>query len=294
MPVSGLLSFENGVLTMSGSNGYSQFIDGKWQPRPAPDRTQPVSADAIAAPPESFPGDKGTCRIFLSDRANTLWAGNPEELYRGVDDFWVRFPTIGTPLFASVYITQVLIDGSGDLWFVMSNGPSPQLAHYHDGANAPTIEWQKPPPAVTTANRAVFYCKVPQIKERQAVLRYRVDEGPWRQIATAARNQEIVLENLPNGKHKIEARAYDDLLRSSRLLTSVFEVQRDYGAEIKDLIPQLKDPKKREAAVRELAAIGRPAAPALTEQMINADSQLQWWIRAILDEISRNEKEKGK
>jgi hypothetical protein len=129
---------------------------------------------------------------------------------------------------------------------------------------------------------------------KTAVLRYRLDEGPWRQMAAAARNQEIVLENLPNGKHKIEARTYDDLLRSSRLLTSFFEVQRDYCAEIKDLIPQLKDSNKQEAAVRALASIGQPAAPALKEQMINADSQLRWWIQAVLDEISRNEKEKGK
>lgn len=100
------------------------------------------------------------------------------------------------------------------------------------------------------------------------------------------------MENLLNGMHKIEVRAYDHLLRSSPLLTSTFEVRRDYAAEVRDIISQLSDPNKREAAARALVLIGRPAVPALTAQIEKANSQLRWWIQAILDEIDRKEKER--
>ena len=126
------------------------------------------------------------------------------------------------------------------------------------------------------------------------MLRYRVDEEPWQKTSSAAPLQEIVVENLPNGLHKIEVRAYDALLRISPLLTSTLEVRRDYDAEVKILIPQLNDFNKRGAAARALESIGPPAVPALTAQKEKADSQLRWWIRAILEEIGRKEKREGK
>jgi len=97
---------------------------------------------------------------------------------------------------------------------------------------------------------------------------------------------------LTNGMHKVEVRAYDGMLRSSRLLTSAFEVKRDYDADIKDLIMQRSDSSKREAAARALVAIGKPAVPALTDRMEKADSKLRWWLQAILDEIAQKDKRK--
>jgi hypothetical protein len=287
----GMLSFENGVLTMGDPNGYFQFIEGKWQPRSEPTArssgVQPFSADAIAAPPEDFPGDRSRCRIFLSDAANTLWVGNLDELYRGTENEWVRFPTIGTPLFTATYLTQVLVDDSGDLWFVMNNMPFPQLAHYRGGGKAPTMEWIKAPPTMTKTAKIELSCRVSGSMDARAVLRYRVDEGIWRKIPLASFRQQIAVDNLPNGMHKVEIRAYDALLRSSLPLVAAFEVKRDYDVEIKDLILQLGDSNKREAAARALALIGRPAVPALTAQKEKVDSQLRWWIQAVLDEISR-------
>jgi hypothetical protein len=297
-PIVGVLSFENGVLTMGDSSGYFQFIGGKWQSRMEPiarnSGGQAFSADDISAPPEDFPGDRSRCRIFFSDAANTLWVGNTDELYRGMDHEWARFPTIRTPLLAAVYMTQALIDDSGDMWFVMNNGQFQQLAHYYGGGKAPTMEWIKEPPAVTQTARIELSCRVSGSTDDRAVLRYRVDEGPWRKIPPASFRQQIAVFNLPNGIHKVEIRAYDSLLRSSRPLVAAFEVKRDYDTEIKDLILQLGDSKKREAAARALASIGRPAMPALMAQKEKADSQLRWWIQAVLDEISRSEKTEAK
>jgi hypothetical protein len=312
------LAFENDVLTIHDLSGNYQLLEGNWRLPPGQiagslSLGMPSPFAAMAAP-ASFPGDRSRCRIFLRDKTNMLWAGNPEELYHGVDDTWVRFPTIGTPLSGAVYLTRILTDGSDDLWFVLNNGPFSQLVHYHDAGKAPIIEWVAPPPAVAKTARTEFSCRVSQRKNGSTILRYRIDEGDWRQISPTAAKQQIAVENLPDGTHKVEVRAYDEKLRPSRLLTSKFEVRRppdrvqspiikapqpptpnmevrrDYDREIKDLILQLRDANKRESAARALVSIGSPAAPALTAQKEKADSQLRWWIQAVLDEISRNEK----
>jgi hypothetical protein len=286
----GPLYFENGALTVDGLNQSSQFKEGRWGPKARISETRSPSDGITPVLMGNFPGDRSRCRIYIKDTANVIWAGNPGELYRGLEDIWVRFRTIGTPLSSATYLTQVLTDDAGELWFFLNIGQSAQLAHYRYRGNSSTIEWATPPPAVIKTGRITFACRVPRVSEGRVVLRYRVDEEPWRQFASTARQPEIVVENLLNGMHKIEVRAYDNLLRASPPLTSTFEVRRNYAGDVHDLIPQLNDPNKREAAARALVAIGRPAVPALTDQREQADARIQWWIRAILDEIGMNEK----
>jgi hypothetical protein len=291
------LFFENGILTARYSKGYYQFMEGQWKLRSeemvrSTDMQPPAVRGPKVVPPVSFPGDKDRCTIWFKDTADTVWMGNSEELYRGMEDAWVRFPTIGTPLFAAENIASARMDESGDLWFALQNGTFSQLAHYRDSGKTAALEWLKPPAAMITTSRAVFSCRVSETMDGRSMLRYRVDGGAWKQIPLTASQQEIVVENLPNGMHKVEMRAFDELLQLSRLLSSTFEVQHDYGADIKDLIPQLSDSSKREAAARSLVAIGKSAVPALTDRMEKADSRLRWWIQAILDEIGRNENRK--
>jgi hypothetical protein len=289
------LSIEDGVLTIRYGSGCFQFIEGQWQlqsEQAARGRVAPPLSDRSAkyVPPESFPGDKGRCSISLKDAVDLTWAGNPEELYRGLEDVWVRFPTIGTPLFAAENIPDVLMDGSGDLWFVLQNGPSTQLAHYRGVGKTPTLEWRKPPASLIKTAKTVFSCRVLQSMEGRTLLRYRIDGGSWRKTSLTDPRPEIVVENLPNGMHQVEMRAFDALLRSSQPLTAAFEVKRDYQAEIKDLISQLNIPHKREDAARAMVSIGSPAVPMLTAQKEKADSEIRWWLQAVLDEIGRNEK----
>jgi translation initiation factor 2B subunit (eIF-2B alpha/beta/delta family) len=222
--------------------------------------------------------------------ANTSWMGNLEELYRGMKDKWVRFPTRGTPLFTATHLSNVLIDGSGDMWFVLHNGMSTQIAHSLNSGNALTLEWKTSPAVIVKAARTEFSCRVSQKINGRVELLYRIDEGAWKQFGLIDSQQPLVVENLPNGMHKIEVRAYDEIFRASQPLTAAFEVKRDYNEEIQDLISQLRDIERREAAARTLIAIGKQAVPVLKDQLEKADSSSQWWIRAILDEIGRTDK----
>jgi hypothetical protein len=293
------LSFVNGVLTARFRSGDYQFIEGQWKPRSG--AVQPYSTEfppggrgVSAALPNSLPGDKSRLTISLRDTVDTSWMGNPEELYRGIEDLWIRFPTAGTPLFAAEHLSNVLVDGLGDLWFVLQNGASTQLAHYVSRGKAPTLEWARPPASAIGTAQAIFLCRVRGMEGR-GQLRYRSDGGIWRQIPLAFPEQEIALKSLSNGIHSIEARAYDELLRSSQSLIFVFEVKRDYEAEIRDLVSLLRssDFNQRETVARALVSIGRPAVPALTALKEKAESDLRWWIQAILEEIDRNAKSKN-
>jgi hypothetical protein len=208
-------------------------------------------------------------------------------LYRGVDDVWMRFPTTGTPLLTAERLSQVLVDGTGDIWFVLKFGSSRKLARYHERGDAPTLEWGKPPASIVTASKMVLSCRIFPNAAGRSLLRYRIDGEGWRQVSMTSSQQDIVVENLLDGPHQIEASALNELWRASKPLYFAFEVKRNYEIEVKDLILQLKDPEKREAVARALAAIGKPGVPALKNQMEKADSQQQWWIRAILGEINR-------
>ena len=291
--------FDDGVLIGRFRGEYYQWIAGRWQPKsgqtaragvalPLSITRSPDGRGPAIIPPASFPGSKGRCTLSLHDNVDTTWLGSSDELYRGIEDLWVRFPTVGTPLFAAGRLSGVLVDGAGDLWFVLRNGDLTQLAHYTSRGRAPTLEWAQAPASTTSTAKVRLTCHV-QNMQGQGLLRYRSDEGAWRQVPLASPQQEIVVENLPNGAHKVEVRVYDELLRSSQSLTCAFEVKRDYDAEVRDLIPLLgsSDFSQREAVARTLVSIGRPAAAALTAQKEKATPDQLWWIQAVLDEIGR-------
>jgi len=275
-------AFVDGILTAPFPTGYYQYIDWQWKP-------QPWKIARNDASPR-FPGDAHKITVSRRDTAGTLWMGNPDELYRGIEDMWVRFPTRGTPLFAAERLSNIWVDAAGDLWFVIENTSAIQLAHFSFHGRAPTLEWTKPPQSVINMGKAVFSCRVQGI-EGPTMLRFRSDGDSWHRIQSAASMQPIVLENLTNGKHTVEVCAYDKFLRPSKPLTWTFEVMRDYDAEARELILLLesRDFIQRESAARALVSIGRPALPELTVRIEKASESVRWWLQAIVDEISRNE-----
>jgi hypothetical protein len=290
------ISFVERFLTVQFRSGQYQLIEGQWKPRSGV--AQPYSngfaaegSGASRIPPDSFPGDKSRITISLRDEVDTSWMGNLEELYRGIGDVWTRFPTTGTPLFAAERLSDVLVDGSGDLWFVFQDALSRRLARYLSRGKAPALEWAKTPDLQIGKAQAVFSCRV-QRMEGRGWLRYRKDGEAWRQGPLTSSEQEIVLDNLTNGPHDVEIRAYDELLRPSQSLKVAFEVKRDYQVEIRDLISLIKsyDLNQRETAARALVSIGPAAVPALTNLKEKAEPDLRWWIQAILDEIDRNKR----
>jgi hypothetical protein len=286
------LFFEKGIMTARFGDGYYQFVERQWRPYAGKTAVNYValpspSENSGLVSPANFPGDKSRFTISIRDTINLSWMGNPEELYRGAGDLWVRFPTAGTPILSAERLSKVLANGSGDIWFVLQVGPSMKLAHYRERGDAPTLQWGKPPASIVETSKMVFYCRILPNTTGRSLLRYRLDGEGWRQVSMTSSQQEFAVDNLLDGPHKIEVYALNELLRPSQPLYFTFEVKRNYEPEIKDLILQLKNPERREAAARALAAIGKPAIPALTNQLEKADSQQQCWVRAILDEINR-------
>ncbi len=283
--------FADGVLTILARDGYQRLIEGQWQPAvgPVAASSRPALPSGVPeSPPENFPGSKSRVIISLRDNVDTQWLGSPEELYRGIEDAWVRFPTAATPLIAAERLSAVLVDGMGDLWFVLPDSRGVQLARYACHGVAPTLEWAQTPAATVATARIELACRIQGLKG-QGLLRYRSDGGAWQRVAGEPVPQQIVVENLPNGPHTVDVRAYDELLRASGVLTCTFEVRRDYEAEVTRLVPLLgsSDFRQREAAARTLVSIGRPAVPALTAHRGKATPDERWWIQAILDEIAR-------
>jgi hypothetical protein len=285
------VAFVDNVLTARFRSGYFQFINEEWKSyspkRELPNESAFVQTIEIA-PPASFPGEKNNRTISMIDNAGTAWMGTLTELYRGIEDSWIRFPTAGSPLNQAQRVAGILIDTTGDPWFLLQNSGSNQLVHYACSGTAPKLGWAKPPASAISTAKAELSIRIDSIKGRGA-LRYRSDSGPWRQTALTPPLHQVVVDNLSNGLHKIEIRAFDELLRSSQLLTCTFTVKRDYGAEIAKLIPLLgsHDLKQREEAARTLVSIGTPAVPALLAQKQMADSSQTWWIQAIIEEINR-------
>jgi hypothetical protein len=285
-------TFVDGVLTARVRGEYYQMREGQWIPATAPTASlakSPINPAAPITPPDSFPGTKSRCVIALRDTADTLWMGTPDQLYRGLEDSWVRFPTAGTPIVGAERLSRVLVDSAGDLWFTLQEGSILQLARYACPGKAPSLEWARTPPSTVGTVKATLACRVQDMTDG-GVLRYRSDGGPWGQIRSDSPVQEIVLENLPNGRHQIEVRAFDSLLRPSAVLTCTLDVKRDYDAEAAAMVSLLSssDSRQREEAARTLVSIGPPAVPALNARKEHATADQLWWIRAILDEIERS------
>jgi hypothetical protein len=283
--------FVDNVLTARFRSGYFQYINGEWKsfsPKRELHNESALGQTIETAPPESFPGRRDTRTISLSDNVGTVWMGNFTELYRGIEDSWIRFPTAGTPLIQAQRVAGILIDTTGNPWFLIQNAGSNQLVHHVFSGTAPKLQWAKSPDSTINTAKAELFIRAESIKGR-GVLRYRSDSGPWRQTVLTPPLQEVAIANLNNGLHKIEVRAFDELLRSSQLLTCTLTVKRDYSAEIAKLILLLRshDLKEREEAARTLVSIGAPAIPALLAQKQMADSSQTWWIQAVLEEINR-------
>ena len=117
-----------------------------------------------------------------------------------------------------------------------------------------------------------------------------LDDGLWRRADGASAPGRIRLAGLRNGGHVGCVQAFDPLLRASNLLEHRFEVARDLDREIRRWLPELSAPghARREAAARQLAAIGRPALPALAAAEPAAPPDARWWFRAVTEEIQRS------
>jgi hypothetical protein len=286
--------YVDGILTVQAGDKCYQLVDGQWRatrksidPLRDEDSTKHQSIEI----PASFPGARQHCATWTLDNADTLWGGSRDALYRGVGDLWVRFPTATTPLMMAESISRVFVDRGGRIWFLLSdrfNGYG-RFACFDPPGSGPELTWKRRP-ASMTENGTISCAVRSTVIDGPRAFRYQCDEGKWEQAASDSSVCRFVLSHLANGTHTCRVRVYDQLLRSSPILTHTFEVKRNYEAEVRAALRQLrsKDLSRREVAVRTLVEIGQPALPALESLLKDgADADQAWWVNAAREEIRR-------
>jgi hypothetical protein len=114
---------------------------------------------------------------------------------------------------------------------------------------------------------------------------WRMDGGPW---SAPTISSEITLEDLPNGKHRIEAAAIDGRLQIDPTpAKATIDVHVDAGKQIGELIQKLADSdySVREKAVARLVLQAAPALPLLQAAREKAGPDQRWWIDAAIQQI---------
>lgn len=286
-------AYLDGVLTAKAGDAFYQRIDGQWRAVGSgiqwPYARDPRRKD-VEGVPKGFPGDPGQISIRIRDNLGTIWMGNFDHLWRGLDDAWVPFATSNTPLRMGATVMDVQVDGSGAIWFTLGGGEYSRLARYQPPGTPPGLAWDRRPPRRTRSESLELSVRTTDAKKPLALVRFQLDDGPWRRVDGGPDALgRIHLDGLRNGPHVVRIQAFDPLLRTSDLLEHRFDVARDYARDIRRWLPILssRDFAQREEAARQLVAIGRPALPALAVTTQKADASARWWHRAVIEEIER-------
>jgi hypothetical protein len=121
---------------------------------------------------------------------------------------------------------------------------------------------------------------------------WRLDGGAWSPPGT---DPGVVVEWLPNGRHRIEAVAIDRNLRiDPSPAAAEFDVRIDPARQIAAMIRTLdsSDESQRERAVAGLIRQPDLALPALVKAREKASDKARWWIDATIQRIEQSGREK--
>ena len=286
--------YQDGILTVRAGSSYYQPVDGAWMPAPkitiSPYGDNPRAANWVTVLPQDFPGYQSELRIRVRDNFGAVWAGGFEGLWRGLHDLWAPFEIRNTPLQMARNIGDIQIDRAGFIWFSLLTGERARLARYQPEGPPPQLTWREPPPEVIKLSSVKIAVRITGTGKRY-LIRRQVDSGEWRRSSSEQPIQDISLENLTNGVHSLRVQAFDELLRASNLLEHRIMVKRDYDQEIREWVSLLKSPdfSGREQAAKALVDLGQPALPTLTALEKDVPPDIQWWIRAIKEEIARRD-----
>jgi len=114
---------------------------------------------------------------------------------------------------------------------------------------------------------------------------WRLDGGPW---SASLKNSTLMLQWLPNGRHRFEAAAIEEKLQvDPSPAVSDFEVSVDPIKQVADIIAKLGSPEesRREAAVEALLRQPALALPSLEQARAKASGARRWWIEAAIQRI---------
>lgn len=117
---------------------------------------------------------------------------------------------------------------------------------------------------------------------------WRMDGGPW---SAPTKSRETTLEDLPNGKHRIEAATLDRHLQIDLTpAEATVDVHVDTGKQIGELIQDLaaSDYDVREKAVAKLVLQSAAALPLLQSAREKAGPDQRWWIDVAIAQIEES------
>ncbi len=223
------------------------------------------------------------------DNEGTSWLTWHQQLYRCRDGLSAPMfqPGEAQPFIDGRQLTSVFIDARGNA-----------VLHTNDYLILAPL---KPPPHTLlelAANPAVAKDRVviqlssdAGVVEGKERFSWRLDEGAWQALSTDTTPASVVLDGLPGGSHRFEARSFDAALQTDATPAVLgFEVRVDPEVQIAGYIAQLGDAdfSRRRAAVETLARQPERAFPALQAARLKvADESQRWWIDAALQQIER-------
>jgi streptogramin lyase len=258
------------------------------EPNPAAERTSEV-LHFNPAPPGC---DAISVESLAQDRLGTLWFTSHGQLYRAIGAQCVRQFAADEhqPFVDGRKLQAVLTDPLGSSFLLT------QVAVYYDeyvelNAQPPLPKCALLASVEASGNVAVRFTAK---SEGASGFTWKVDGGPWN---TPAKTPEITLEELPNGRHRIEAAAVDQRLQMDLTpAATIVDIHIDVPAHIRGLIQKLTDPdySVREKAVAALVRRAPLALPLLQSAREQAGPDQRWWIDAatqkIKEEISTHQR----
>ncbi len=222
---------------------------------------------------------------IVRDRLGTYWMTHEGQLYRAIAGLCL--PQFSTeehqPFVDSRTLKNVFIDLRGNAFLESYFYVGGIIGEYV------IVDARQPLPQTSLAMSVDKSGKVTlhlSAKVKGAAgFTWRMDGGLW---SAPTKKSEITLEDLPNGKHRIEAAAIDGHLQISPVpAEATIDIHVDAGKQIRQLIQRLANPdySVREKAVGALVLQAAPALPFLRAAHEKAGPDQRWWIDAAIQQI---------
>lgn len=220
------------------------------------------------------------------DRLGIYWLTSQGQLYRAIQGMCSpQFPRDEhQPFIDSRKLTKALIDPKGNAFLVTAFAPN-QIEYVIVKARPPlpqtTLHASTDASGITTLNFS-------STTKDALSFTWRMDGGPW---SAPTKNNETAVEDLPGGKHRIEAAAVDQRLQIDPTpAVAVIDIPAPSETQITALIQKLSDPdfEVREKAVAALVRQPDAALPLLRSTREKAAPDQQWWIDAAVQEIEES------
>jgi hypothetical protein len=248
----------------------------------------------VHSPPEPPGCEFSNPESIVRDRLGTYWMTHDGQLYRAIASLCL--PQFSAqehcPFNDSRTLKNVFIDLRGNAFLESYFYVGGVIGEYV------IVDARQPLPQTALGTSVDASGKVtlrfsPKVKGA-AGFTWRMDGGAW---SAPTKSPETTLEDLPNGKHRIEAAAIDGHLQIDLTpAEATIDVHVDAGKQIGELIQKLaaSDYSVREKAVASLVLQAAPALPLLQAAREKAGPDQRWWIDAAIQQIKENVAKSGK